>query len=270
MYRGYLTPDGLQQIKNHKYVSGVYSHLDNILNPTWNSLAEKLPKWLAPNMITFIGFIILFSQCVIYALCDSTLSTSQPPICYFFSAFAVLFYQTLDSLDGKQARRIGLSTPLGQLFDHGCDCVGMGFILYSLYSALMIGEDPKACYFIFLISTATFYSSNWAEYHTHVLVTSNGCFGVTEILFMISGINIISGIFGPIIWHFHIFGIIIRDEVVLDLYNYFFFCYNGECIDNNARGIPKGRIPKRILPNDHPILYVSDWRQNLVLLFHDE
>lgn len=28
-------------------------------------------------------------------------------------------WQTLDALDGKQARRTGSSSPLGQLFDHG-------------------------------------------------------------------------------------------------------------------------------------------------------
>lgn len=29
--------------------------------------------------------------------------------------------QTLDAVDGKQARRTNSSSPLGQLFDHGCD-----------------------------------------------------------------------------------------------------------------------------------------------------
>jgi phosphatidylglycerophosphate synthase len=32
-------------------------------------------------------------------------------------------YQNLDALDGKQARRTGNSTPLGELFDHGCDAI---------------------------------------------------------------------------------------------------------------------------------------------------
>lgn len=31
-------------------------------------------------------------------------------------------YQSLDAIDGKQARRTGMSGPLGELFDHGtCD-----------------------------------------------------------------------------------------------------------------------------------------------------
>jgi hypothetical protein len=35
-------------------------------------------------------------------------------------------YQTLDAIDGKQARRTGTSSPMGELFDHGCDSVSNG------------------------------------------------------------------------------------------------------------------------------------------------
>ena len=40
--------------------------------------------------------------------------------CYM-EAFAYLIYRILDEMDGKQARRTGNSSPLGLLFDHGCD-----------------------------------------------------------------------------------------------------------------------------------------------------
>ena len=38
---------------------------------------------------------------------------------YAFCGLACLAYLHLDCLDGKQARRTGSSSPLGQLFDHG-------------------------------------------------------------------------------------------------------------------------------------------------------
>jgi hypothetical protein len=38
----------------------------------------------------------------------------------------LFIYQSLDAIDGKQARRTGSSTPLGELFDHGCDSVSTG------------------------------------------------------------------------------------------------------------------------------------------------
>jgi len=34
---------------------------------------------------------------------------------------AQCIYATLDNCDGKQARRTGSSSPMGMLFDHGCD-----------------------------------------------------------------------------------------------------------------------------------------------------
>jgi len=40
----------------------------------------------------------------------------------------VFTYQNLDNVDGKQARRTGNSTPLGMLFDHGCDAFGLIFL----------------------------------------------------------------------------------------------------------------------------------------------
>ncbi len=41
-------------------------------------------------------------------------------------AFGLFVYQSLDAIDGKQARRTNSSTPLGELFDHGCDAVSTG------------------------------------------------------------------------------------------------------------------------------------------------
>ena len=39
---------------------------------------------------------------------------------------SLFIYGVLDSADGAQARRIGCSTPMGELFDHGMDAITMG------------------------------------------------------------------------------------------------------------------------------------------------
>lgn len=44
----------------------------------------------------------------------------------FLCGFGLFVYQSLDAIDGKQARRTGSSSPLGELFDHGCDSVSTG------------------------------------------------------------------------------------------------------------------------------------------------
>ena len=38
---------------------------------------------------------------------------------YVFYAVCIWMYTALDAIDGKQARRTGTSSPLGELFDHG-------------------------------------------------------------------------------------------------------------------------------------------------------
>lgn len=44
---------------------------------------------------------------------------------YANAGFSLLFYQILDVADGKQARKTGNSSPLGLLFDHGCDALNV-------------------------------------------------------------------------------------------------------------------------------------------------
>ena len=56
------------------------------------------------------GFFALLSYCGI----DSV--GHAPSIMYIFNAFCLFVYQTLDSIDGKQARRLGPSSKMIQLF----------------------------------------------------------------------------------------------------------------------------------------------------------
>ena len=43
-------------------------------------------------------------------------------------SFWPYYLQSLDAIDGKQARRTGTSSPLGELFDHGCDSLSTGSV----------------------------------------------------------------------------------------------------------------------------------------------
>ena len=65
-------------------------------------------------------------------------STAVPSWLYFLSGFMVWFYQTMDAVDGKQARRTNSSSPLGQLFDHGCDGLQTLIVTLQLTVALQL------------------------------------------------------------------------------------------------------------------------------------
>ncbi|KAG8771220.1 hypothetical protein FRC15_003564, partial [Serendipita sp. 397] len=38
---------------------------------------------------------------------------------YWVWGVSLFLYQSLDAIDGKQARRTGMAGPLGEMFDHG-------------------------------------------------------------------------------------------------------------------------------------------------------
>lgn len=53
-------------------------------------------------------------------------SFQAPAWAFILSALGLFIYQSLDAIDGKQARRTNSSSALGELFDHGCDAVSTG------------------------------------------------------------------------------------------------------------------------------------------------
>ena len=67
-------------------------------------------------------------------------------------ALGLFLYQTLDAIDGKQARRTNSSTPLGELFDHGCDAVSTSklVLFFNFYSNVI--------FFLFLVFVASSFS----------------------------------------------------------------------------------------------------------------
>ena len=70
---------------------------------------------------------------------DGSATGDFPMWTAFVSAFCVFMYQTFDAVDGKQARRTKQSSPLGQLFDHGCDAVNSNLILYLYVQTMQFG-----------------------------------------------------------------------------------------------------------------------------------
>ena len=68
---GFITSEGLETIKNHKYVSGTWTYLDTAMNPFWNRFANLIPLNIAPNLVTLTGLLFPFT-CSIFLLCLDT------------------------------------------------------------------------------------------------------------------------------------------------------------------------------------------------------
>ena len=109
----YLSKQALLNLNNYKYKSGEYSVLDHKLTPFWNWFVTFIPMWVAPNLVTLLGFFLMIAQFMQFAPFDLGFKEEFHPYTNYVCAFCLFMYQTLDAVDGKQARRTGQSGPLG-------------------------------------------------------------------------------------------------------------------------------------------------------------
>lgn len=121
----------------------------------------------------------------------------QAPLwAYLLCAVGLFVYQSLDAIDGKQARRTNSSSPLGELFDHGCDSLSTGqfffffpclasfrcvpvnlklltcvlvfvsavFVVLGTSIAVQMGTNPDWMFFCCFAGMFMFYCAHWQTY----------------------------------------------------------------------------------------------------------
>lgn len=94
-------------MREFKYQGGTSSITYEYL---WSPLAEYLlkftPMWIAPNLITFIAFVIVLISHVIFMFWgNDQFGHPLPAWKCILMALTIFVYQHLDNMDGKQARR---------------------------------------------------------------------------------------------------------------------------------------------------------------------
>ena len=200
MFGPILSPTELQRVSEHKYAPGCYTPLDYIFyKHIWDPTLNLIPLWMAPNLITLLGTIVI-SMSVLLVLLLSTASTPVPAWAFYLLAASTFIYQTLDAVDGRQARRTGSSSPLGQLFDHGCDCLVSSLLATALAVTLNLSATPLALTFLFA-GQVPFFLGQWCEHHTNVLHTNLfGLFGTTEAQLAVIAVFLTTAYCGQSVW----------------------------------------------------------------------
>ncbi|WVQ83756.1 hypothetical protein IAT38_005900 [Cryptococcus sp. DSM 104549] len=172
-----------------------------ILGPFWTWLVTLFPLTLAPNTITFIGLCFVFTNVGTLLAFDPTYEGKVLPSWVYLSfAIGLFAYQSMDAIDGKQARRTGMASALGEMFDHGCDAINTTLEVVLCSHALGLNRSwwtvaSQAA------SLGNFYVSTWEEYHTGTLYLS-AFSGPVEGILMIVGIYLITAFHpaGPAFW----------------------------------------------------------------------
>lgn len=199
IFRSPLSAAALDTLAAHQYKSGSYTVLDAILNRWWEVAVTFIPLWMAPNVITLLGTLAMLSTVL---LMHSYLSAGAllPAWLHLYTSACIFFYQSMDAIDGKQARRTGSSSPLGQLFDHGCDAFVAGIFVHNAVLALGLHPaDPEAVA-LALSCLLLFYFSQWEEDFTRTLRTNAGGYGVSEGQLSMMVTHIITAVWGVGVW----------------------------------------------------------------------
>uniref|UniRef100_A0A8D8NQR8 diacylglycerol cholinephosphotransferase n=1 Tax=Culex pipiens TaxID=7175 RepID=A0A8D8NQR8_CULPI len=204
-YKNKLLQAGqLKKLGEHKYSCTSVSLLDPILQPWWCWLVARVPLWLAPNLITIVGLAVNILTTLILIYYSPNGRSEPPRWASALCALGLFVYQSLDAIDGKQARRTNSSTPLGELFDHGCDSISTVFVALSACISVQLGFYPRWMFFQCFCAMTLFYCAHWQTYVSGTL--RFGKIDVTEAQCTIIAIHLISAVFGPGIWMTKIVG----------------------------------------------------------------
>ncbi|KAJ8412094.1 hypothetical protein AAFF_G00143610 [Aldrovandia affinis] len=159
-----LSQNQLKRLEEHRYNSSGHSLLEPIMQCYWEWLVGCVPTWIAPNLITIVGLVTnIFTTLVLVYYCPT--ATEQAPLWAYLSCAVGLFiYQSLDAIDGKQARRTNSSSPLGELFDHGCDSLSTVFVVLGTCISIQLGTNPDWMFFCCFAGMFMFYCAHWQTY----------------------------------------------------------------------------------------------------------
>ncbi|CAD6193327.1 unnamed protein product [Caenorhabditis auriculariae] len=178
----------------------------------WEFAVTLCPMWVAPNLITLVGLIGNLVTVLVLSSFSYSATGPAPSWAYIQAALGLFIYQTLDAIDGKQARRTGSSSPLGELFDHGCDSLTQVFVTLNVCYAMSLGTMNSCVLIVSVISVVMFYCAHWSTYCTGQLRFSR--FDVTEAQMSVISVLLFTALFGNAAWGIQILGYELKFFVV--------------------------------------------------------
>lgn len=176
-----------------------------ISNPFCEYIIQYFPKSISPNLITISGFFLNLYYVILTIYYGGWKGTNYyPPWVCYSSVIAYSLYYILDLCDGKQARRLKVSTPLGCLFDHGTDAFTSFFISIGCGS-LIYFQNFYEYFIIYTALSLGFFTTTWENYYVGELILPI-INGFTEGMLMTNTIFILSGKYGSSFFYKNVIG----------------------------------------------------------------
>uniref|UniRef100_A0A4W4GQS7 Cholinephosphotransferase 1 n=1 Tax=Electrophorus electricus TaxID=8005 RepID=A0A4W4GQS7_ELEEL len=230
-----LSAAQLKRLEEHKYSASGRSLLEPPCQIFWNWLVQQIPTWVAPNTLTITGLIVNVVTTIVLVCYCPTGTEEAPAWAFILSAVGLFIYQSLDAIDGKQARRTNSSSALGELFDHGCDAVSTVFVAVGTCICAGMGAYPNWMFFCGFVGMVMFFCAHWQTYVSGTL--RFGIVDVTEVQIAIIIMYLMSAFGGVSLWEttlpvlgiklkiFPVLGII--GGFLLSMFNYFSVILSG-------------------------------------------
>ncbi|GLD48361.1 cholinephosphotransferase 1 [Lates japonicus] len=193
-----LSPAQLKRLEEHKYSASGRSLFEPPCQIYWNWLVQQIPTWIAPNTLTIVGLLVNILSTVVLVYYCPTATEEAPSWAFILSALGLFIYQSLDAIDGKQARRTNSSSALGELFDHGCDAVSTVFVAVGTCISCGIGRYSNWMFFCGFIGMFMFFCAHWQTYVSGTL--RFGLVDVTEVQVAIMIMYLMSAFGGVSLW----------------------------------------------------------------------
>ncbi|GFW94151.1 ethanolaminephosphotransferase 1 [Trichonephila clavipes] len=77
----YLSPERIKGFENYKYSAIDTSPLSNyVMHPFWNLVVKLVPTWLAPNVLTFTGFLLTLLNAILLSVYDYNFCASSDSV----------------------------------------------------------------------------------------------------------------------------------------------------------------------------------------------
>jgi phosphatidylglycerophosphate synthase len=191
-----------------------HSTLSARLKPWWRFVGSLMPIWLAPNLITFAGGLFMIGSA---ALSQYTREDWALP----WHAFCIFMFQTLDAVDGIQARKTKNSTKLGNYIDHFTDVFSLQIMFLAVFQTLQL-DSLLFRYTNFFINY-NIYLTHWETAVTNILYFPDG-FSITEVQWIAMAIHM-GAYFYPPLWSTTVLGYTLNNLFIAGLVslNMFFF-----------------------------------------------
>ena len=175
-------------------------------------ILKVIPRTCAPNLLSLLANLISF---LVFALVtgvmgpfDEMARSSQ--LVFLLPAIGIFVYVALDNTDGLQARRIGLSSPLGDFMDHWLD--GLSGFMVPLGIMVVLRVDDVLTLMVIVASVWAFWATNWDKKKSGVMKLPP--LGDVEGNMVAMVIYVTTAVLGVAIWHTQVAGVSVVDALV--------------------------------------------------------